>query len=120
MQGSSGDADIHNRLVDTLGKERGDEWRAALRRTHRHMQNGEPVGIRCVAQSSNSVLCDNLERWDRVENGRERPYICLRLIHVDVWQKPIQHCKAIILQLKTNVKKIKHYLLLKYHKTMPS
>ena len=24
------------------------------------------------------------------------------LIHVDVWQKPTQHCKAIILQLKIN------------------
>ena len=24
------------------------------------------------------------------------------LIHVDVWQKPIQYCKAIILQLKKN------------------
>ena len=26
----------------------------------------------------------------------------LWLIHVDVWQKATQHCKAIILQLKTN------------------
>ena len=24
------------------------------------------------------------------------------LIHVDIWQKPTQHCKAIILQLKIN------------------
>ena len=24
------------------------------------------------------------------------------LIHVDIWQKPTQHCKAIILQLKMN------------------
>ena len=27
-------------------------------------------------------------------------YLCL--IHVDIWQKPMQHCKAIILQLKVN------------------
>ena len=27
-------------------------------------------------------------------------YVCLWLIHVDVWQKQTQHCKAIILQLK--------------------
>ena len=26
----------------------------------------------------------------------------LWLIHIDVWQKPAQHCKAIILQLKKN------------------
>ena len=31
---------------------------------------------------------------------RERAYIYLLLIHVDVWQKPTKHCKAIILQLK--------------------
>ena len=33
------------------------------------------------------------------------------LIHVDVWQKPTQHCKAIILQLKINkLKKKKNRL----------
>ena len=33
---------------------------------------------------------------------REGTYVCLRLIHVGVWQKPTQSCKAIILQLKIN------------------
>ena len=32
----------------------------------------------------------------------EGTYIYLWLIHVDVWQKPTQYCKAIILQLKIN------------------
>ena len=31
---------------------------------------------------------------------RERTDVYLRLIHVDGWQKPTQHCKATILQLK--------------------
>ena len=31
---------------------------------------------------------------------REGTYVYLWLIHVDVWQKPTQFCKAIILQLK--------------------
>ena len=31
---------------------------------------------------------------------REGTYVCLWLIHVDAWQKPIQFCKPIILQLK--------------------
>jgi len=31
---------------------------------------------------------------------RERIYVYLRLIHIVIWQKPTQHCKAIILQLK--------------------
>ena len=33
---------------------------------------------------------------------KEGTYVHLCLIHVDVWQKSIQHCKAIILQLKVN------------------
>ena len=31
---------------------------------------------------------------------REGTYVYLWLIHVDVWQKPTQNCKAVILQLK--------------------
>ena len=35
----------------------------------------------------------------------EGTYVYLWLIHVDVWQKPTQFCKAIILQLKNKLKK---------------
>ena len=41
--------------------------------------------------------------WDvggRIQ--REGTYVYLWLIHVDVWQKPTEYCKAIILQLKIN------------------
>ena len=48
------------------------------------------------------MLCD-LEGWDGWEVGerfkREGTYVYPRLIYVDVWQKPTQHCKAISLQL---------------------
>ena len=37
-----------------------------------------------------------------VPSGKPRTYVHLWLIHVDVWQKPNQYCKAIILQLKIN------------------
>ena len=37
---------------------------------------------------------------------REGTYVCLRLIHAEVWQKPTQYCKAIILQLKIDFKKL--------------
>ena len=51
-------------------------------------------------------LCNNLDRWDGEGGGREfqeeGTYVYLWLIHVDVWQKPTQYYKAIILQLKTN------------------
>ena len=53
------------------------------------------------------MLCDNLEGWDGVGEGfrREAMHGCLWLIHADVWQRPTQYCKALILQLKKNRKK---------------
>ena len=65
----------------------------------------DPSGnLLCDAGSSNLVLCDSLEGWEvvrgRWEGGsRGRRRVCLELIHVDVWQKPTQYCKASILQL---------------------
>ena len=56
------------------------------------------------------MLRDNLERSDGVGGGREvqggGTSVSLWLIHVDVWQKPTQHCKALILQLNINLEKI--------------
>ena len=48
------------------------------------------------------MLCDNPEMWDGEvrEVPREEIYVYLWLIHTVVWQKPTQHCKTIILQLK--------------------
>ena len=34
---------------------------------------------------------------------RERAYVYLWLIHVDVWQKPTKYCIAIMLQLRKKV-----------------
>ena len=36
---------------------------------------------------------------------KEGTYADLWVIYVDVWQKPTQYCKAIVLQLKINLKK---------------
>ena len=42
-----------------------------------------------------------VEEEGSVEAGTGREtYVYLWLTHVDVWQKPTQYCKAIILQLK--------------------
>ena len=51
------------------------------------------------------MLCDNLEGWGGEGGGRggfkrEGTYVYLWLILDDVWQKPSQYCKVIILQLK--------------------
>ena len=45
------------------------------------------------------MLGDNLEEGDAVGGGREHIYYRWPL-HVDARQKPAQHCKAVILQLK--------------------
>ena len=34
---------------------------------------------------------------------KEGTYVCLWLIHVDIWQRPTQYCKVIFLQFKINV-----------------
>ena len=43
-------------------------------------------------------------RWAGGVSGRDHHPLYLWLIHVDVWQKPTQCCKTIILQLKINFK----------------
>ena len=60
------------------------------------------------------MLCDNLEGWEvGWRFKREWTYVYLWLIYVDVWQKPTQHYKAIILQLKINnfLKKNKFFMI---------
>ena len=50
-------------------------------------------------------LCNNLEGWDGEGDEREAQKggdICIPMAHVDVWQKPTEHCKAITFQLKMN------------------
>ena len=42
---------------------------------------------------------------------RKGIYAYLQLIHVVVWQKPVQYCKGIILQLKINFKKYSYSLI---------
>ena len=55
--------------------------------------------ICCMTQRNELGLCNHLEGWKQVGGRfkREGTYVYLWLIHVDIWQKPTQHCKAIIL-----------------------
>ena len=61
------------------------------------------------------MLCENLDRWEGVGGGGifkgEGTYVYLWPIHVDVWQKPTQYCKATILRLKINLKKDEREIL---------
>ena len=50
-----------------------------------------------------------LERVATSFSKREGTWVNLRLIHADVWQKPMQNCKAVIFQFKINkLKKFKN------------
>ena len=56
------------------------------------------------------MLCDSLDGWAGKGDGRrgggvegfrkQGTYVYLWLIHVDVWQRPTQYFKVIILHLK--------------------
>ena len=52
-----------------------------------------------IYMESRKMVLRKLEGGSRVIN---QTYVCLWLIHVDVWQKPTQYWKAIIFQLKIN------------------
>ena len=58
------------------------------------------------------VQWDHLKEWDGEGFKRERTCVYLRPVHIDVWQKPSQYCKAIGLQLKI---KFKNSTLKDYH-----
>ena len=61
-----------------------------------------------MTKGAQKVLCANLEGWNGVGGSKRRGiYIYLWLFHVVVWEKPTQHYKAIILQLKVKKKKKK-------------
>ena len=70
--------------------------------------------LQCVKQITNGTLLNSagsstgaLWQTRRVAGKIKRNVICVysRLVHVIVWQKPTQHSKAIILQLKMNFKR---------------
>ena len=67
------------------------------------------MGSCWVIWGAQPITCDNLEGCDGMGDGwrfkREGARVYVWLSHVVIWQKPTQHCKAVILQLKTKFKK---------------
>ena len=86
-------------LVDTAEEgEGGTDWESSI----------ETLPVPCVKQTaSGKPLCNSelslLLCWPRQVGRRFRTegiHVYVQLIHVVGWQKPTQHGKAIILQLK--------------------
>ena len=67
------------------------------------------MGSCWVIWGAQPITCDNLDGCDEMGDGwrfkREGARVYVWLSHVVIWQKPTQHCKAVILQLKTKFKK---------------
>ena len=62
----------------------------------------QPMDFSVLLRELKLGLCNNLEGWEKVVGRREGTYVNLRLIHVAVWPKSNQYCKAIIFQFKKN------------------
>ena len=111
MQNRKRDTDVQNRLLSLWEKERvGCFKRTASKHVYYLRWNRSPAQVGCMRQ----VLgADALGRprgsgWrGRWEGGLGRGiHVNPCLIHVNVWQKPLQYCKVISLQLiKINEKK---------------
>ena len=101
-------AEAENRL-DTVGKEKvGWIERVACIETYKLKQAAS--GDLLCGSGGQIRWCVTTWRggmgWE--EGGRcqrEGSYVYFWLTHVDGWQKPTQHCRAIVLQLKINLKK---------------
>ena len=57
-----------------------------------------------MTQGTQTRALDIIDGWEGVGGGREvQEGGNIWLLCVDMWQKPLQYCKAIILQLKINI-----------------
>ena len=78
--------------------------RIALKHVYHHMWNRSPAQVWCMKQ----VLRAGALGWPRGMGWGERweggsgwgTHVYPWLIHIGVWQKPLQYCKIISLQLK--------------------
>ena len=106
MRDSKRDTDIKNSLLDSVGEGEsgmiceGSVDTCILSYVKQITSPGSMHETGCTGL----VHWDDPEGWDGEGSGRRgsgwgshvRPW----LIHVDVWQKPVQYCKVISLQLK--------------------
>ena len=98
VQGSNGDTDIENRFVNTVGEgEGGMNWESSEETHTLPYRKYIASGNLQVAQSSALSQPRVVELVGDGREIQEGEDICL--IHVDIWQKPTQYCKAIIVQL---------------------
>ena len=75
--------------------------RVALKRVYYHMWSRSLVQVWCMRQGAQGMSTWGLGWAGKWEGGSGwGTHVHPWLIHVNVWQKPLQHCKVISLQLK--------------------
>ena len=112
MQNRKRDTDVQNRLLDSVGEGEGGMFRENSIETSILSRVKQITSPGLMHETSAQGWCTRKTRgmgWrGRWEGGlRCGTYVNPWLIHVSVWQKPLQNCKAISFQLiKLNGKKI--------------
>ena len=107
MRDSRRDTDVQNSLLDSVGEgEGGMIWENGIETCIlSYVKQSASPGSMHETGHSGPVHWDDPEGRDgmgrsegRIQDGGT--YVHLWLIHVIVWQKPLQYCKVISLQLK--------------------
>ena len=113
MQNRKRDTDVQNRLLDSVGEGEGGMFWVNSIETCMLSRMKQITSPGWMHETSARTWCTGKTQRDGV--GREAgggsgwgTHVNPCLIHVNVWQKPLQYCKVISLQLiKINGKKIK-------------
>ena len=105
MWDSKRDTDVKNSLLDSVGEgEGGMIWENSIETCIlSYVKQISSPGSMHETGCSGLVHWDDSEGWDGeegVRGGQDGEQVHPWLIHVNVWQNPLQYCKVISLQLK--------------------
>ena len=99
--GQQWDTDTESRHVDTAGEGEGVNWETGTE-THTppciKLDSQRKLAVRHRELQSGALWQPRVWHGVRGARGLQDTYVHLWLIHADIWQRPTQYCKAIILQ----------------------
>ena len=111
MQNRKRDRDVQNRLLDSVGEGESGMFRGNSIETSILSRVKQITSPGWMHETSAQGWCTGKTQRDGVEEGRWEggsewgTHVNPWLIHVNVWQKPLQYCKVISLQrIKINEK----------------
>ena len=114
MQNRKRDTDVQNRLLDSVGEGKGGMFQENSMETCILSRVKQITSPGWVYETSAWAWCTGKTQRDQVERevgwGIRMKNTCKSMADsINVWQKPLQYCKVIILQLiKINEKKIEY------------